>query len=77
MRVRTAGVAGREVARSYKRGSRQQGGKRKGHIRSRIYYSDPFFAQDRSIDEWAPPKVLVRRLFRMRKPFERYGASEP
>ncbi len=35
------------------------------------------FAQDRSVDEWAPPKVLVRRLFRMRKPFERYGTSDP
>ena len=35
------------------------------------------FAQDRSVDEWAPPKVLVRRLFRMRKPFERYGEIEP
>ena len=30
------------------------------------------FEQDRTLDEWAPPSVLVRRLYRMRRPFEHY-----
>ena len=42
----------------------------------REHLEKELFGQDRSVDEWAPPKVLVRRLFRMRKPFERYGESE-
>jgi hypothetical protein len=37
---------------------------------------DPF-EQDLSVDEWAPPAVLVRRLYRMRKPFEQYTSSQP
>ena len=32
---------------------------------------EPFY-QDRSVDDWAPPHVLVRRLYRLRKPFEQY-----
>lgn len=30
------------------------------------------FVQDRTVDEWCPPRVLLRRLFKLRKPFEAY-----
>lgn len=31
------------------------------------------FAQARSLDDWQPPQVLLRRLFRLRKPFAEYA----
>jgi hypothetical protein len=34
------------------------------------------FHQDRTVDDWAPPHVLVRRLYRMRKPFEQYEVEQ-
>lgn len=38
----------------------------------RDHLGKELFEQDRSQDDWAPPKELVRRLYRLRKPFERY-----
>lgn len=38
----------------------------------REHLGKPRFEPDRTVDDWAPPKELVRRLFRMRKPFEQY-----
>ena len=32
----------------------------------------PLYKQDLSVDEWEAPKTLVRRLYRLRKPFEDY-----
>ena len=39
----------------------------------RGHLGKPPFEQDRSIDEWTPPQVLIRRLYRLRKPFEEYS----
>jgi hypothetical protein len=40
--------------------------------REREHLGKPPFSQDRTVDEWTPPKVLIRRLYRTRKPFEDY-----
>ena len=38
----------------------------------REHLGKELFNQDRTQDEWAPPRELVRRLYRLRKPFERF-----
>jgi hypothetical protein len=39
----------------------------------RTHLGKPIFQQDRTVDGWAPPQELIRRLFKIRKPFERFG----
>lgn len=39
----------------------------------RAHLGKPAFEQDRSVDEWTPPQVLIRRLYRLRKPFAEYS----
>jgi len=39
----------------------------------RDHLGKEIFSQDRSDDSWSPPQALVRRLYKLRKPFERYS----
>lgn len=38
----------------------------------REHLGKELFQQDRTQDDWAPPQELIRRLYRLRKPFERF-----
>lgn len=38
----------------------------------REHLGKELFQQDRTEDAWAPPQPLIRRLYRLRKPFERF-----
>lgn len=38
----------------------------------REHLGKPLFSQDQTVDEWTPPRELIRRLYRLRKPFEGY-----